>query len=393
MNLSSLSTPDASPWADRGYPETGDDPRGSYQRDRDRILHCDSFRKLQHKTQVFVVHEGDFFRTRLTHSLEVAQIGRSLARMLSLTEPLVEAICLGHDLGHAPFGHAGEEELNQLLKEQGLEWNSNAHSLSIVDETEVQYCEHRGLNLTWAAREGIARHTTRFDTPAASSEYDSYRQPSLEGQVASIADLIAYSTHDMEDALLAGLLKVVDLEGISIEIWEVSWRKANDEFQRAHPKGLWPGVTKDQLLAKRAHRHLIDHLIRDVVAEAEKRAQNSQARTLEEARDLKHAVITFSPAVAAQVEKLLDFMMERVYNGPLVARQNYRASHIIRSLFQALAKQPSLLPTWAQERINSGSSPLLEVARFLAGLTDRSAADLYAELFEPTERAMGHRIL
>lgn len=391
--LSALSTPDASPWADRAYPEGGDDPRGNYQRDRDRILHSDSFRKLQHKTQVFVVHEGDFFRTRLTHSLEVAQIGRSLARMVKLTEPLVEAICLGHDLGHSPFGHAGEEELQRLLKQHRLEWNSNAHSLSVVEDLELQYCDHRGLNLTWAVREGLARHKTRYDAPAETGEYVEYPQPSLEAQVASMADLIAYSTHDVEDALLAGLLEIDDLQEMHIDIWNVSWQKANDEFQRAHPKGQWPGVNTRQLLIKRAHRHLIDHLIRDVVAEAASRTQRAGVQTLEGARSLEHALVAFSAEVSVQVETLLDFMLARVYKGPLVARQNYRASHIMRCLFEALSGEPSLLPTWAQERIHGGSSPAMEVARFLAGLTDRSAADLYAELFEPTERAMGHRIL
>ncbi|MCX6000581.1 MAG: dNTP triphosphohydrolase, partial [Chloroflexi bacterium] len=204
-DLSRLSTADASPWADRVYPEPPGDPRGSYQRDRDRILHSDSFHKLQHKTQVFVVHEGDFFRTRLTHSLEVAQIGRSIASLLKLNEPLVEAICLAHDLGHAPFGHAGESALSSLLAKRGATWNANAYSLTIVEDVETQYCGHRGLNLTFATREGIARHSTRFDTEAKTAEYQRTGQPSLEAQVANIADIIAYSTHDVEDALAAGL--------------------------------------------------------------------------------------------------------------------------------------------------------------------------------------------
>src|SRR4030042_619652 len=207
-----LATADANPWARRTHPESGDDPRGSYQRDRDRILHCDSFRKLQHKTQVFVVQEGDFFRPRLTHSLEVAQIGRTLAHMLNLAEPLVEAICLGHDLGHAPFGHAGEQELQRLLRQHGREWNANAHSLSVVEELELQYPEHYGLNLTWATREGLARHRPRYDTPAETGEYAVYRQPSLEAQVGNVADLIAYSTHDVEDAFVARLIANDDLK-------------------------------------------------------------------------------------------------------------------------------------------------------------------------------------
>ncbi len=393
MSLSALATPDASPWANRAHPEYVDDPRGSYQRDRDRILHCESFRKLQHKTQVFVVHEGDFFRTRLTHSLEVVQIGRSLAHMLHLTESLVEAICLGHDLGHAPFGHAGEQELQRLLKEHGLEWNANAHSLSVVEELELQYCEHHGLNLTWATQEGLARHRTRYDLPAETGEYAQYRQPSLEAQVGNVADLVAYSTHDVEDALVAGLLEIDDLERAHVAIWETSWHKAGDEFRKAHPDGAWPGVDKSQLLTKRARRHLIDYLIRDVALETENRTNQYDVQTLEEARGLETNLVAFSPGVAAQVEKLLDFMMEMVYKGPIVARQNYRASHILACLFEALSKDHALLPTWVRERTHGGSEPYLEVAHFLARLTDRSAVDLYAELFEPSERAMGHRFL
>ncbi len=393
MSLAALATPDARPWSSRTYPQSGDDPRGSYARDRDRILHCDSFRKLQHKTQVLVVQEGDFFRTRLTHSLEVAQIGRTLARMLDLTEPLVEALCLGHDLGHAPFGHAGEQELQRLLRGHGLEWNANAHSLSVVEELELQYPEHHGLNLTWATREGLARHRTRYDPPVESGEYSKYRQPSLEAQVGNVADLLAYSTHDVEDALVAGLLAIDDLGGTHIAIWETGWSKAGDEFAKAHPNGIWPGVDKSQLLAKRARRHLIDSLIRDVVVETEARRQKCGVETLQEARDSEDPLVAFSPGVSGQVEKLLDFMMEKVYGGPVVARQNYRASHILSRSFEALSHNHSLLPTSVQQRIHGGSEPNLEVARFLAGLTDRSAVDLYAELFEPGERAMGHRIL
>jgi dGTPase len=264
--------------------------------------------------------------------------------------------------------------------------------LSVVEELELQYCEHPGLNLTWATREGLARHRTRYDVPAETREYDKYRQPSLESQVGNVADLIAYSTHDVEDALVAKLLEIDDLETVHIAIWETSWHKARDEFDKAHPNGLWPGVDKPQLLTKRARRHLIDYLIRDVVVETKNRVQQYGVETLEEARATEHPLVAFSPEVAAQVDTLLDFMMEKVYRGPTVARQNHRASHILGCLFEALSKDYSLLPTWVQERIRDGSEPYLEVARFLARLTDRSAVDLYAELFEPSERAMGHRI-
>ena len=390
--MSILATPDVKPWSARVYPEAGDDSRGSYQRDRDRILHCESFRKLQHKTQVFVVQEGDFFRTRLTHSLEVAQIGRSMAYMLGLTEPLIEAICLGHDLGHAPFGHAGEQELDNLLKGRGSKWNSNVYSLIVVEEVEVQYCEHQGLNLSWATREGLALHNTKFDAPVESDEYSNYKQCSLESQAANIADIIAYSTHDVEDALEAKLVEIDDLRQLKIGFWDTCYEKARNELDRAHPKGSWLGVNMPRLLHKRLHRHLIDYLIRDAVRETQRNISHYGVASLGEARSLDHPLVSFSPEVAIQVDKLLDFMHEEVYKGNVIARQNYRASHILRSLFEALIEDYLLLPKQVQERIDRGNEPSIEVARFLAGLTDRSASDLYAELFEPGERSMGHRI-
>ena len=400
-HLAPWATPDESPWADRCHPEQGDDPRGSYQRDRDRIIHCASFRKLQHKTQVFVVHEGDYFRTRLNHSIEVTQIGRTLASMLDLMEPLVEAICLGHDLGHGPFGHAGESEIDGILKEYStnkkrrLKWNANVHSLTLVEELEVQYPSFRGLNLTWATREGLARHKTKYDAPGKTGKYDKYYSPSLEAQVANVADVIAYGTHDVEDALhTPDILRVEELGEQKIDIWEKSWEKANDEFNEAHPGGQWSGVDREQLLIRRAHRHLIDCLIWDVVGETNRRLQQHNVTTLSQARDIWDPIVWFSEEVAPQVNCLLDFMMETVYRGPVVTRQNYRASHIIRELFEALLHNPRLLPLWVQPLVKRGSKrETLEVARFLAGLTDRGAADLYAELFEPTERMMGHRIV
>lgn len=391
MGSHSLSTPDVSPWANREYPEPEGDPRLSYHRDRDRILHCESFRKLQHKTQVFIVHEGDFFRTRITHSLEVAQIGRGIAWLLGLSESLTEAICLAHDLGHAPFGHAGEDALNELLEDG---WNSNAYSLDIVESLELQYCEQRGLNLTWAVREGIARHETKHDVPSVVTEYATYKRPSLEAQIANIADTIAVNTHDVEDALVARILKVEDLHNLDIEFWERSRRSAEREFKKAHPEGVWLGVDKEQLLNKRTRRHMINLLIRDVCKEYKSRLKQSKVQTVEEARALDQPLVALSKEMGDQVSELSKFMMGTVYKGPLVARQNFKAKHILTSLFNAFIDKNwvKLLPPDVQERMNKGNNRPLEVARFLAGLTDRGASDLYAELFEPTERAMGHHV-
>lgn len=387
-DLNRLATPDAPPWSVRVFHESSGDPRSSFDRDRDRILHSDSLRKLQHKTQVFVVHEGDFFRTRLTHTLEVAQIGRTIARILCLNETLVEAIALAHDLGHPPFGHAGESALSKLLKDRSSGWNANANSLEVVQERESQYFTHRGLNLTWATREGIARHKTKFDEPSEKDEFSSYCQPSLETQVVNVADVVAYATHDVEDSLAARVLDAEELESQQIGIWNECWNMAVEESQAAASNEVSNGLDKKTLVVRRTRRHLIDHLIRDIWIEASTRSGGVIG--VQEARALKQSLIDFSPSVSADVEKLLNFMMDRVYRSPLVARQNYRATQILTQLFNALEQEPSLLPVWA--RPSNASEPLLNISRFIASLTDRSAADLYAELFIPTERAMGHRI-
>lgn len=394
-NSLNLYTPNTDPWKDRERAETGDDPRNDYQRDRDRILHCESFRKLQHKTQVFVVHEGDFFRTRLTHSLEVAQIGRGLASLLKLpqqSDQLVEAICLAHDLGHAPFGHAGEGTLNDLL-ENG--WNSNAYSLEIVENIEPQYCERRGLNLTWATREGIARHETKYDRPSEDNKYTTYKQPSLEAQITSIADTIAVNTHDVEDALMAGILEIDNLHDLDIDFWERSRHQAEKEFNEAHPNGVWLGVDRKQLLNKRTRRHMINILIQDVEKEYRSRLEQSGVKTVKQLRKLEQPLIALSQATETQVDKLSVFMKDKVYKGPVLARQEFKARYLLTNLFNAFNEDKDsqkLLPLWTQERISKGNNRHLEIARYLASLTDRGATDLYMELFEPTERAMGHHI-
>src|SRR3954454_2775635 len=218
--LSHLRTPESAPYTDRRHapPRPSDDPRPAFAHDRDRIVHADAFRRLQHKTQVMVVSEGDFFRTRLTHTLETAQIGRAVATLLGLSEPLTEAICLGHDLGHTPFGHTGETALNTLLANQGG-WDSNFHSLVVVEEIEVNYADYPGLDLTWACREGIARHQTPFDLPVTDGEYVRSAQPSLEAQVCNLADVIAYATHDVQDAIESRMLALGHLQ---------SWAEMND---------------------------------------------------------------------------------------------------------------------------------------------------------------------
>jgi dGTPase len=390
LNLTNLATPLNAPWSNREYVERDDDPRGQYQRDRDRILHSDSFRKLQYKTQVFVVHEGDFFRTRLTHSLEVAQIGRTLASIFDLNEPLVEAICLAHDLGHSPFGHTGEEALGNCLKSDHLVWNANINSLTVIESSEVQYFNHPGLNLTWATREGIARHATNFDVPVEEGKYMAYRQPSLEAQAANIADLIAYCSHDVEDAIFANILFIGDLNTLGNPLWDICIHKAEKEFKSSRIP--WQEKEKKHLLTKRIHRHLIDHLIRSVFHNSRQQVKSGNISTVDEMRGMESVLISFDSDVKAQVDTLIDYMVSHVYKSPIVDRQNYRANLIITRLFQALNEDNRLLPVSIQKRIGGGANQRVEIARFIASLTDKSATDLYAELFQPTERAMGHFI-
>ncbi|MCY0886465.1 MAG: dNTP triphosphohydrolase [Firmicutes bacterium] len=389
--LKVLRTPARPPWTDRRYPEAGEDPRSPFQRDRDRILHAAAFERLQHKTQVFIVSEGDYFRTRLTHSLEVAQIARGLAGWLGLDTDLAEAIALAHDLGHTPFGHAGEETLNRVLQDHGVEegWNSNTHSLVVVDELEVAYPDHPGLNLTFATRQGIARHQSPFDRPAPA--FDRYPQPTPEAQVVNLADMIAYAGHDVEDAVAAGLLDPAALPPDSP--WQVAWRRAQEEWETAAPARR-PAGSRTLLLARRARRHLIDQAVRAAYAYSLQRARAAGITTHAAAVAADAPVVALPPEEAAAFEALVRHLTGAVYGSALVARQNYKGETVLERLFDILATRPKLLPPSVQARMEAcpqEADRLREVAYYLASLTDRGAFDLYAELTDPRERAMGHR--
>lgn len=387
--LTHLATPPEGKWIERVHESRlGADPRNPFDRDRDRILHSRAFRRLQHKTQVFIVTEGDDYRTRITHSLEVAQIARSLTRLLGLSEPLAEAIALGHDVGHTPFGHAGEETLHKLLEDQGG-WNSNAHSLRVLEELEIQYPEHPGLNLTWSTREGVARHRTKFDVPVEG--FSDYISPSLECQAVNVADPLAYVTHDLHDALDYNLVTPDQLNQTGIDLWKTAWVITNAQFDLSRPQGTWPGVEKETLMYRVVHRQLIDTLVRDVLANSA--AVGSGIATLEDARNREEPVVTFSPKREEEVDALLEFMYEEVYKSPLVARQNFKSERVLRLLFEALLENGKLLPRYVQEKIGEDESNRKQhAAHYLAGLSDRAALDLYAELFEPEERAMGRHV-
>ncbi len=345
---------------------------------------------------MLIVTESDLFSTRILHSMETAQVGRSIAQVLGLNERLAEAICLGHDVGHTPFGHIGEDTIKRLL--DGVEvWDSNAHSLKVLESLEKQYPEFDGLDLTWATREGIARHKTVFDIPSSEhgdqSPYGKYKASSPECQVADKADEIAYLTHDVHDALQYRIVSTEELDALGISLWDTNWRMANGEMLKAHPDG-WTGVEREAVLIRRVHGLMIARMVNDVVTQS--LANGTGVADLASARGMVEPVISFSEQVEEEKSLLVRFLYDRVYKSPLVARQNAKAARIIRAVFDELVSDTRLLPFYVQERIKngSGSSDDLkrEVALFIASLTDRGAIDLYNELFSPADRAMGHHV-
>lgn len=400
-----LATPPSPPWSTRRHAPTdgNSDTRSPYARDRDRLLHCASFRRLQYKTQVYIVSEGDFYRTRMTHTLEVAQVARSLARRLNLDEDLAEAIALAHDVGHTPFGHAGEETLGEVLSKHGVAngWNSNTQSLFLLDELEFDHPAHSGLDLTYATRQGIARHHTPFDRP--DDNFDAYPSPTLEAQVVSLADRIAYAGHDVEDALYAGLLDREQVhtgggEDQAFAAWEDCLGCAEREFADAGLSAaqLWRGRDPEQQRRayQRARRHFINRMILSADDETRERARAAGVTAFEHAIFHPHPVVACRDKDERHLQQLVAYMLTRVYHSPVVARQNYKERHILTDVFEALSADASgsMLPPFFQERVQRAPDPqkrLLEVARFLASLSDRAVMDLYAELYDPRDRAMG----
>lgn len=384
---------DLGPWASqseggrgRRYPIRGEeeDPRAPYARDRDRIVHSTAFRRLQHKTQVFVLHEGDFYRTRLTHTLEVAQISRSLAAMLQANADLAEAIALAHDVGHPPFGHSGEEELQTLMEQCGG-FEHNVQALRVVDELEDRYPDHPGLNLTWETREGIARHEGFFDRPQVIPEFTATPQPGIEAQICSAADTIAYSTHDLQDALTVGWIAEAELaEKLPL------WREAAREVPEASPGGRLDArpVALAEVRQRTVVRHLIDRLIRDVAEESGRRLERLSPGTPDDVRRCAMPVVAFSENVRSGVEQLVSMLYERMYYDPRTRRMSMKGRLIIRRLFEVFEKGPSVLPRKTQERLACAGDPRRVLCDFIAGMTDRYAMDLYETLFEPYERSL-----
>lgn len=352
-------------------------PRSEFQRDRDRIIHSIAFRRLRHKTQVFIAPDGDHYRVRLTHSLEVAQIGRVLARALGLDEDLTEALCLAHDIGHPPFGHSGEEALDAALARFGG-FDHNAQCLRTLMRLESPYCEHEGLNLTWELLEGLAKHNGPVAEPGwALAELDAAfpleldQWPCLEAQVAALADDIAYDNHDIDDGFRAGFLDLDEL--LTLDMVADQWRAVERRFPNApHERQLRELV-----------RSQIGLMVNDVLAETAARA--SGMASVAEVRAAGRATAAFSPAVEAEERRLKRFMYDRLYYHPEQLATAERAKMVTAELYAAFAQEPALMGHgWAERLPAEEPERSRHIADFLAGMTDRFAISCYARIYGKT---------
>ena len=368
------------PWAMRSresrgrrHPEPEHPFRMAFQRDRDRIIHSTAFRRLEYKTQVFVNHEGDYYRTRLTHTMEAAQVTRTLARALGLNEDLAETVALAHDLGHPPFGHAGERTLDRLMGPHGG-FDHNAQSLRIVDVLEERYPSFRGLNLSFEVREGIVKHSTRYDRPQV-REFDADLAPCLEAQIVDFTDEVAYNAHDIDDGLQSGMLDPAELDAVAL------WREAMDAVRAAAP------AASDRVQRYQAVRRVIDRLVNDLIDTLAARLRAEGIDSLAAVRRVKPRLIEFSPALAGGVQELKTFLYDRLYTHPRVTRMTQKADRIMTALFEVYMTEPRQLPEHVTRRAREEGEPMPRViADYLAGMTDRFALEEYKKLFDPYER-------
>lgn len=352
----------------RRYQEPGPASRSEFQRDRDRIIHCTAFRRLEYKTQVFVNHEGDLFRTRLTHSIEVAQIGRSLARSLGLNEDLVEAIALSHDLGHTPFGHAGQDALNECMKPWGG-FEHNLQSLRIVDQLEERYAAFEGLNLTYETREGILKHCSPVNAAKLGELGERFlqgRQPSLEAQLCNLADSIAYNNHDLDDGLRAGLLSLDQLDGV-------------EAFARhcAEVRADWPALAGRRLIYETVRR-MINAQALDLIAQTRSNIAAAGIRSLDEVRAAP-PLVAFSPTMQQELLSLQQFLRNNFYWHYQVLREMSKARRVIADLFRVFMDDVRLLPP--QHQLLAREDKPRAIADYIAGMTDRYAMKEHRRLF------------
>ncbi|VVE58924.1 deoxyguanosinetriphosphate triphosphohydrolase [Pandoraea iniqua] len=357
----------------RRFAEAAPATRSEFQRDRDRIIHSTAFRRLEYKTQVFVNHEGDLFRTRLTHSLEVAQIGRSIARNLRVNEDLVEAIALAHDLGHTPFGHAGQDALNACMRDYGG-FEHNLQSLIVVDELEEHYGGFNGLNLCFETREGILKHCSRANARELGELGERFlkgRQPGIEAQIANLADEIAYNNHDIDDGVRSGLLSLEQLDAVPL------WKRYCADAQRE-----WPEISGRRLVHETTRR-IINALIVDLIATTRRRVADASPASMEDVRGVG-PLVAFSDEMREQAGQLKRFLFENLYRHYLVMRMAAKAQRIVQELFAAFLSDPRLLPPNYRPE-NEADQPRW-IAHYVAGMTDRYAIKEYRRLFtiEPT---------
>jgi dGTPase len=362
----------------RLHAEPEHEMRSPFQRDRDRIIHSTAFRRLKHKTQVFVYHEGDHYRTRLTHSLEVAQIARSISRVLGLDEDLAEALALAHDLGHTPFGHAGEEALNAEMAEYGG-FSHNAQTLRILTKLEHGYAEFDGLNLTWETLEGTVKHNGPLTAPFGPSiaaynarhdlRLDTYAGP--EAQVASLADDIAYNNHDIDDGLRAGLFSLADLTDVPL---------VGPVFHEVAAR--YPGIEEPRLIHE-SIRRMIDRMVRDMIGETRSRLFDSGVKSADDVRRLGRPIAAFSDAMRDNDRALKRFLYERMYRHYRVNRMSHKARRVVRELFQLFIAEPECLPSeWRDAACGEPATRARTIADYLAGMTDRFALDEHRRLFD-----------
>lgn len=361
----------------RAYgPDPEPEDRTAFQRDRDRILHTTAFRRLEYKTQVFVNYEGDYYRTRLTHTLEVAQIGRTVARALGANEDLVEAICLAHDLGHPPFGHSGEATLNRLMADHGG-FDHNRQSFRIVTELEQRYPNWPGLNLTWETREGIVKHETAYDI-ADAGEFEPDKRGHLEAQIANIADEMAYTAHDLDDGLRSGLLAFGDLANLALI------RRLRTSLGLPMDTLMLRAGQIDDMTRHRVIRRLIGIEVDDLLRATSQRIVAAGIDSVEALQRQPLNVIGSSPELASENREMKSYLFQNMYRHYRVARMEAKADRVLTELFETYIGRPEQLPPAVRERADDVVDRLYRaVCDYLAGMTDRFALDEHARLFDP----------
>ena len=344
--------------------------RTCFQRDRDRVVHSSSFRRLEYKTQVFVNHEGDNYRTRLTHSLEGAQIGRTVARVMGLNEELTECLVLGHDLGHTPFGHSGERVMNELMHEHGG-FEHNRQTLRILELLEQRYPDFPGLNLTWEVREGMIKHRPDSDA-VAPAEYAPGEAPTLEAQLVDYVDEIAYNNHDVDDGLSSGMFSVEAIRGVAL-------------FREGHDDALAHKLGDERMERHHVVRFIIDACVRELIDASQANLAAARVGSVDDVRRAGRRLVGYSDEMADRVRELKQFLLHNMYRHYRVVRMGDKAGRILRDLFHSYVGEPGQLPPHYQEQVQREGVERA-VCDYIAGMTDRFAVDDHQKLFDPTVR-------